>query len=548
MSKKLYLIGAAIALYAQANAQISLVKNMQAGDILEIKQSGNQLFYTTPTPVNALWVSDGTTNGTIPVAAFSGPIKGLTAYNNKIYFIAPDTSGNLQLYGSDGTTANTKVVKKINPSGHSFDQDSNLYNPPSYSAGKSYYSEFTIRVMNGKMYFMASDGVHGRELWSSNGTDAGTMMVKDINPSPNAGNYPTLPYKNSFAVMNDKLYFYASDGGTQEGLWSSDGTAAGTNFVKRVAAYNLYGSGNKLFFAGICLDSTWATNGTYVTDGTDTGTHQILQQAFYDSRELAEYATLNNEVYFIAARDSNHVYSLYKTDGTAAGTVLLKDRFGGGPFENNYNRRPFSLTAFNNKVYFGLDNPWMTDGTVSGTQMLKDIGIEGSAYATRFTIAGNKLFFKAQDTVKADIWVSDGTDTGTHKITDSNSNYRHRQAILSFKSLQSPMIPFASSLYFSNFYDTTIATEFYKLDITPTSVNNLSTGVQTALLYPNPANQTIAVKGIKVQDFIITDITGKMVSRTSANEAFIATLPSGVYVATITATDGTRYAGKFVKQ
>jgi ELWxxDGT repeat protein len=37
-------------------------------------------------------------------------------------------------------------------------------------------------VSNGTLYFIADDGVSGEELWKTDGTDAGTVLVKDINP------------------------------------------------------------------------------------------------------------------------------------------------------------------------------------------------------------------------------------------------------------------------------------------------------------------------------------------------------------------------------
>ena len=39
--------------------------------------------------------------------------------------------------------------------------------------------------VNGTFYFQADDGTHGYELWKSNGTETGTVMVKDINPGSN---------------------------------------------------------------------------------------------------------------------------------------------------------------------------------------------------------------------------------------------------------------------------------------------------------------------------------------------------------------------------
>ena len=73
-----------------------------------------------------------------------------------------------------------------------------------------------------QLIFTADDGTHGTELWVTDGTAAGTQLLKDINPG--AG----YSFPENFTVLGDKLIFTADDGTHGTELWATDGTAAGT--------------------------------------------------------------------------------------------------------------------------------------------------------------------------------------------------------------------------------------------------------------------------------------------------------------------------------
>jgi ELWxxDGT repeat protein len=112
------------------------------------------------------------------------------------------------------------------------------------------------------LFFSASDGIHGVELWRSNGTAAGTQIVKDINPG-SSGSY-------LFGLTNVRgvLYFPAIDGTHGLELWRSDGTAGGTQLVADIFS----GSSNSIGIGG--SDPGYLTN----ADGTlffaaNDGTH-----------------------------------------------------------------------------------------------------------------------------------------------------------------------------------------------------------------------------------------------------------------------------------
>lgn len=99
--------------------------------------------------------------------------------------------------------------------------------PSGFSANKE------LIDVNGTLFFTPLDGVHGRELWRSNGTAAGTVLVKDINPGMN-GSTQSIDPQQWFTNVNGTLFFAANDGVHGTELWKSNGTTAGTVMVKDI--------------------------------------------------------------------------------------------------------------------------------------------------------------------------------------------------------------------------------------------------------------------------------------------------------------------------
>jgi ELWxxDGT repeat protein len=108
--------------------------------------------------------------------------------------------------------------------------------------------------------------------------------------------------------------------------------------------------------------------------------------------------------------------------------VLVRDIWPGS--EDSY---PYALTAVGESLFFFADDGgygrelWRSDGTVDGTVRVKDIR-PGSSGSIRdpgtippMSWAGtDKLFFFVADdgTHGEELWVSDGTEPGTHLVRD----------------------------------------------------------------------------------------------------------------------------------
>ena len=165
----------------------------------------------TPGQGSELWRYNGT--GMPTEAARIYPNNGsspenFAVFNGQLYFSAYDGVHGRELWRYDGT--NASLAADIVPGGQ-------------YSSS----NPSGLTVYQGKLYFSATDEVHGYELWSFDGTNA--QMVAEINPTPDPGNGDTFLMDSSPAnltVFNGLLYFSATDGVLGRELWSFDGTTA----------------------------------------------------------------------------------------------------------------------------------------------------------------------------------------------------------------------------------------------------------------------------------------------------------------------------------
>lgn len=337
------------------------------------------------------WYSDGTESGTLrlgdlnPVGdTYIGPVARM---GDAFYFMGtPDGSG-VYLWRTDLT--NTSLVK-------------------AFATGEPK----AIVVLGDTLIFQAT-GADGQELYRSDGTDTGTMLVKDIHPAGSSS-------PNKLAVAAGRVFFSADDGTHGREPWVTDGSEAGT---LRVADIDGAGDSNPSRFVGIGANVFFgAQDGTttnlYVTDGTPGGTLNLTQ--FVSGAVLVpSFADLGGSLVFVA--QNNLAETPHITDGTQAGTDSIRD-LGIAMAPLGDMNQAGDQAFFSCPIESGTDyDLCVTDGTFNGTLRIKEIAPSGDSffYSNTFTTVGDRVFFGASDGVHGmELWVSDGTDAGTQLVED----------------------------------------------------------------------------------------------------------------------------------
>jgi ELWxxDGT repeat protein len=386
--------------------------------------------------------------------ASSSVPQGGVMFSGVLVFAADDGVTGLELWRSDGTAAGTSLLADICPGPcSSYPQSITLVGGPSYFSG-------------GVLYFSADDGIHGAEPWRTNGTVSGTEMLADLNPGTNSSN------PKSFVLFDGSVFFGATDA-TGSALWRTGGTSEGTVLAMRLPRGSTIcapitpewlttGNGFLFFVHGDC-DRGRGYTILYYTNGSDlfgpldynvyslrggpaipgAGSAVFYTTYYYPSGgppqtslmktngpvtvEIAAgpygYDSLRGVagLLFFRSGDPANGYELWKSDGTPAGTAIVKD-INPGPNHS----QPSSLTDVNGTLFFSAEDGvngrelWKSDGTAAGTVMVRDIrsGPTGSD-PSLLTPSGSEVFFSADDGVTGrELWKSDGTPFGTRLVED----------------------------------------------------------------------------------------------------------------------------------
>ncbi|MCD8518717.1 MAG: T9SS type A sorting domain-containing protein [Flavobacterium sp.] len=331
------------------------------------------------------------------------------------------------------------------------------------------------QIFNGRVYYFNSTSTQNCRLYASDGTSAGTVLIKDLGAiySTGNGNHSTVGSYNQttnlFYFLRSQFLNPATGGCLQElttELWVTDGTTAGTiKLLTKTTPYisysvvipiQLFGDawgtnpynfnfvGNKLIFTAYDPDAANVTNNNqiaWVTDGTVAGTQPLLTANGEKIFGGALGGTKLNGKYFFGGRSqvtlSNGGY-LYETDGTQTGTIKINPTavnwYVGSIFSKPLNGK-FLFWATNNLgPTFDQQNYeiWQSDGTAAGTTLFMETaaGFDSKkpyyGNVLDFVNDGEKLYFNLKqdpaNNQSTEIWVTDGTLSNTKKIRDA-SNY-----------------------------------------------------------------------------------------------------------------------------
>ena len=349
-----------------------------------------------PITHSQLWKSDGSEEGTVEVYELSDSVDELTVFKGYLYFTSHDGTYGSELWRSDGSEEGTVLFKDIN-------QEENLGSQKAPAINESSYPR-DFCVVGDTLFFTADDGVNGRELWKSDGSVAGTEMVADLSEGSDSSSFGELVALDSslFFAFSEGGGFRIWGAGESKGapsgneLWKSDGSEEGTVLVhdfseggdgglNELMPYN-----GELYFSaddGNYGDELWKSDGSEggtvlvkdINKEEVVATMKAPSNVGSDPRELS----VANGLLFFTADDGLSGRELWRSDGSSEGTTMVRD-IGEGPLSGDvgglrllYNEDDV-FALFKKGIVFGANDgehgvePWFSDGSFDGTAMLCD--------------------------------------------------------------------------------------------------------------------------------------------------------------------------------
>lgn len=465
----------------QGTLMLKDIKEDGSGNPIAFTEYNELLYFTAYTENHGLWITDGTTEGTylfLDVNPFGDYIDPeIFVFNDRLYFVIKDFDQEEQfLYVTDGTPSGTEMVRKIS--------DVHIY-------------DYHFTLYKDRFYFCGNDTIHGNELWVSDGTSSGTYHFADLNLGGNS-------YPEKFTVSNNQLFFVAKDSEYENrALWMSDGTPENTKRIRNTYPKNycspvyMIDYHDQLFFSG-----TDTINGRelWVSDGTDQGTYMLENLNWY----FTPYPSSSPRHFYIF-QDKLFFSAVGKTEG---GMMVAEELF-------------------------------VSDGTVEGTHLFKDLDIYESSGPSAYFEYNHKMYFKAGGYEHFGLWVTDGTVDGTFILRPEDAELWNPLEMAYY------LVEANGSLFFKAKYNS-IGLELWSYtDATGIEQNNFN---QSFTIHPNPSHNYIKFDiNETVETVSIFDVSGKlMMSERKVNRINVSPLKEGSYIVKLITQKGYR-TGKFIK-
>lgn len=464
---------------------------------------------TSPETGTELWKTDGTAAGTVLVRDMTqGPASTMfgvrRVVGNRLFFSAVVDGNSAQIWASDLTTQGTVVAGR-------------------QANGEDVMSPFILGTYKHEVVFRATTFRTGEEVWRSVGRVSSAELFTELDERTSA----SIP--KHWTTAGEHVFFSGHVNNQERNLFATNGTPGGTKQlpaeVKTEILQDLRSKANLAGQLVFVPDATTNSGGgLWVSDGTETGTYAIEKSGFAGSvlprplggshnalpflanmseqglhlyrmnvpsngsASLIEFfgplaaSTVHSSafssdgiMYFLVKKDGSSVCEIWRTDGTASGTYLLKGISNSGEvflaaetqngivfyeggissrrlwhfnssnailtllvertYVSNLSLHTEEMTELQGRAYFSLpvdlgapstDAPyelWVSDGTLSGTRLLRDLNPAGDDLPLDLIVANQQLFFKARDgNNRVRIWKSDGTEAGTVPIMGINDS------------------------------------------------------------------------------------------------------------------------------
>jgi len=385
-------------------------------DAWENNQWNNKFFYQAKGSTCKLAVTDGTDAGTIQIADLGNvSIVSTVPAANGMYILTNET------VFAPSLAVSSKLWKSDGTTAGTVllkQFDPHGFSTPGVDITSDGQNERNYAVTGDTMFFTGYDAASGSEPWITDGTVNGTLLLKDIKP----GTGPS--YADGFIELNGFVYFRAASVGTGAVLWRTNGTSTGTSEIAvpglTVWSTTIAKVNNKLVFVG--NDNFVLGAEPWVSDGTVAGTFilQDINPGAAGSNTSAVqniHLRFNDNMVFLMAKNTAGD-ALWRTDGTVSGTIqLTPDGLNSG---TNYSGGGFCAVT-NQKTFWINDNSkmYVTDGTPAGTALVNG-SLQNAVHLVPYKGAA---WFNAGAPGNREMWRSDGTTTNTIQYLDINPTF-----------------------------------------------------------------------------------------------------------------------------